>query len=152
MPPGGKKHGFVVARITYLLSNYVYKNKLGIITGANTGYEISLNPQVVTSADMAFESNERLSYSGFIDGYSTIMPDLVVEVNSPFDSHKSVIKKVDLWLEAGVRAVWVIDPADKAVAIYNSQGLSAVFEAGDEFKVRDVLPGFKCNVEDIFGC
>jgi len=150
LSPSGKKHGFIVSKITNIVSNYVYENKLGITTGAETGYKLSSNPDTVRAPDMAFESNERLAQCGIIEGYSTVMPDLVVEVNSPSDSHTRVIKKTQEWLKAGVKGVWVIDPDDEAVAVYNFSGQCRVFDGGDYLEGGNIIPGFKCRVSEIF--
>jgi len=150
MSPGGQKHGFIASRIGYIISNYVYENKLGITTGAETGYKLCSNPDTVRSPDMAFESNEKLKEKGIIDGYSSIMPDLVVEVNSPSDSYVRIIKKVNEWLDAGVNQVWVIDPDDCSVAVYYSPEKYKIYNSGDTLSGGEILPGFKCKVEDIF--
>ena len=150
MSPGGQKHGFVASRIGYLISSYVYKNKLGFTTGAETGYKLSSNPDTVRAPDLAFESNANIKEKGIIDGYSSVMPDLVIEVNSPSDSYVKVIKKVNEWFHAGVKQVWVIDPDDSSVAVYYSPEKYKIYNREDLLNGEEVLPGFKCKVEDIF--
>jgi len=150
MSPGGQKHGFIASRIGYIISNYVYTNKLGITTGAETGYKLSSNPDTVRAPDLAFESNEKLKKKGIVDGYSSVMPELVVEVNSPWDSYVKVIKKVNEWLTAGVKQVWVIDPEDLSVAVYYSSEKYRIYDSEDILTGGDILPGFKCEVKDIF--
>ena len=78
------------------------------------------------------------------------MPDLVIGVNSPYDNQVRVLNKVNQWLEAGVREVWVIDPDEQAVLIYNKPGQYTVLNRDDEIYSTDILPGFKYKVNKIF--
>lgn len=45
-------------------------------------------------------------------------PDFVLEVLSPSTKRKDCIKKLDLYMEAGVREYWMIDPAKRKVIVY----------------------------------
>jgi Uma2 family endonuclease len=149
MSPSGKLHGFISANICSIVRDYVKKNKLGIVTGAETGYKLFSNPDTVKAPDMAFESNEKLAQSGIIQGYSTVMPDLVVEVNSPYDNYSEIIAKVNEWLSSGVKEVWVIEPKNNTVIIHTREKIN-ILKNDDILQERDILPGFKCNVSEIF--
>ena len=149
LSPSGKTHGFISANICTIISNFVKKHKLGLVTGAETGYKLSSNPDTVRAPDMAFESNDKLAESGFTEGYSTVMPELVVEVNSPNDIYSEVINKVNEWLNAGVDQVWIIEPKNKTVVIHSTKG-STVLTSAEEMDGGDILPGFKCKVAEIF--
>jgi len=150
MSPSGEKHGFIASKIGFIVSKYVYENKLGITTGAETGYKLSENPDTVKAPDLAFKSSEKVIQGGIADNYSSVMPELVVEVNSPSDSYVQVMKKVNLWISAGVKQVWVIDSEDKAVAVYDSEGRCKIFDTDQYLTGGEILPGFKCNVREIF--
>ncbi|OQA12327.1 MAG: hypothetical protein BWY64_03942 [bacterium ADurb.Bin363] len=100
---------------------------------------------------MAFKSKEKLAGSGgIVKDYSSVMPDLVVEVNSPSDSYTKIAGKVNDWLKAGVSMVWVIDPINRAVAVYNSSGRCVVLQENNMLDGGDILTGFKCRAGDIF--
>ena len=150
MSPSGERHGFIAWKIGYIIGKYVQENKLGIITAAETGYKLSSEPDTVRAPDVAFKSNRKVQEGGITDGYSTVMPEIVVEVSSPSDSHGKVIKKVDLWLSSGVRQVWVVDPEEKNVIIYDEMGKHTIFENNDIIQVGEILPGFECKVNEIF--
>jgi len=150
MAPAGEEHGFLVANICAILHRFVKRHRSGIITGAETGYMLSKNPDTVKAPDVAFKSNERLSQGGMAKGYSSVIPDLIVEVNSPSDSHSMVVRKVKLWLSAGAKQVWVVDPEDKSVILYFPSGQSRILDKTDELDGADILPGFKCEVKEFF--
>lgn len=93
--PGGEKHGAAIGRFTSYLGYYVYENDLGTVCGAETGYKTKSNPDTVIAPDLSFTRKERLTEEDLVDEYSTVAPDLVVEVLSPSDYPKKVQKKVD---------------------------------------------------------
>jgi len=150
MAPAGEEHGVITSKIISRLNRFVEEKNLGIITAAETGYKLSSEPDTVRAPDAAFKSNERLIKSGMSKGYSTVMPDLLVEVNSPSDSYGKVIKKVMEWIKAGVKEVWVVDPEDLCVIVYDSNWKPEVFSGDDELSGGKILPGFKCKVREFF--
>src|SRR5437870_5335305 len=85
MLPGGEKHGAAIGRFTSHFGYYVYENDLGTVCGAETGYKIKSNPDTVIAPDLSFTRKERLKEEDLVDEYSTVAPDLVVEVLSPSD-------------------------------------------------------------------
>jgi Uma2 family endonuclease len=150
MAPAGEEHGIITARIIYNLLKFVDENKLGIVTTSETGYKLSSNPDTVKAPDAAYKSKERFEKGGKTKGYSTVMPELVVEVNSPSDSYGEVVKKVNLWLKSGVLEVWVVEPDSRMIIVYYSDGGSKIFYSDDEISGGSILPGFKFRVKDIF--
>ena len=79
-----------------------------------------------------------------------IPPDLVVEVISPHDLAEAVDTKVEEYLRAGVRLVWVVHPVAQVVQIYRSNGSLEGRRVHQELDGEDVLPGFLCPVRDLF--
>ncbi|MEQ8191564.1 MAG: Uma2 family endonuclease [Candidatus Eremiobacterota bacterium] len=150
MSPPGEKHGVTASKIGYIIGKYVYENKLGVTTAAETGYKLSSNPDTVRAPDMAYKSNERIAKGGIAEGYSTVMPELVVEVNSPQDSYGRVLKKVNEWFSAGVMGLIVVDPYEKNVILYENPERYKMFEYNDILDLGEILPGFTCRVSDIF--
>jgi Uma2 family endonuclease len=81
-------------------------------------------------------------------------PDLIVEILSPSNTGAEYIRKFNLYLEAGVREYWLVEPVSKTVQafvlqngaytgkVYNSASLlpSAVLE-GLSISLNDVFAG-----------
>lgn len=149
MTPSGFEHGLITSKLHYFLSAYVYKKDLGVLTAAETGFKTGSDPDTVRAADIAFLSKEKMEKSSIIKGYSTIIPDLVVEVISPYDIYLDVEEKIAEWLSGGVRAVWVVNPRKKTVKVYK-ENITETFSVNDELTGDDILPGFKCKVGEIF--
>ncbi|MEJ5252949.1 MAG: Uma2 family endonuclease [Chthonomonadetes bacterium] len=151
LTPTGCQHGMVAANLTRLLAEYVLQNRLGIVLGAETGCVLKADdPVTVRAADVAFVSWKRLSSGEVPKGYSSVVPDLVVEVLSPSDSFLSVMEKVQDWLGAGTRAVWVVDPSERRISIHKPGSAVQFLAEGDTLADEQSLPGFACKVSDVF--
>jgi len=149
MSPAGFEHGRIVASITVPLGSFVKENALGVITGAETGFQIAHDPDTVRAPDVGFIRAERVSSTptlGFFQG----APDLAVEVLSPTDRAGDMLAKVQDWLRAGSRAVWVIDPANQTVSVYDDRNQTVTLNTSDELTGGEVLSGFRIPVAEIF--
>src|SRR5438876_4299182 len=79
MPPPGRRHGRVAARLIMSLGNYVEARSLGEVYTSETGFLLARNPDTVLAPDVAFVQREQLA--GVDDvGYFPGAPDLVGEV------------------------------------------------------------------------
>ena len=131
-------------QIVGLMSPYVPNHASGRLFGTDLGIRIFANPDDVRKADISFIKAERAPTEE--SGYLEIAPDLVVEVNSPNDRSKDVREKVQLWLNAGVGTVWVVEPTSKEVTVYRRGETPLVFTAESEITVGEALPAFSCKV------
>lgn len=150
MSPAGSEHGAIIVRITIRLGQHVEANNLGVCFGAETGFKIASDPDTVRAPDVAFVSRGRVPESGIPKKFWPGAPDLAVEVLSPGDSLEEVEEKVEDWLSAGARAVWVVSPKRRGVSVYRSMtDVTRLSESG-EIDGGDVVPGFRCKVSEIF--
>lgn len=150
MSPSGSEHGATIVNVTVLLAQYVRAKRLGICFGAETGFKIASDPDTVRAPDVAFVRQERIPESGIPKKFWPGAPDLAVEVLSPGDTRREVDEKVEDWLEAGVRAVWVVDSKRRCVTVYRSTTDVTKLSETDELDGGDVVPGFRCQVSEIF--
>jgi Uma2 family endonuclease len=150
MSPAGSEHGVVIVNLTLPLAQHVKANNLGLVFGAKTGFKIAPNPDTVRAPDIAFVRLERIPESGIPKEFWPGAPDLAVEVVSPGDTLVEVDEKVEEWLKAGSSAVWVVNPKQRAVAVYRSLKSAERFMDQDDVDGQDIVPGFRCRVADIF--
>jgi Uma2 family endonuclease len=149
MSPAGFEHGRIVSRMNRRLEGYVEREGLGVVTGAETGFVIAREPDSVRAPDVGFVRAERVP-PGPILGFFEGPPDLAVEVLSPGDRAGEVLAKVQDWLGAGSRAVWVVDPSRKTVAVYDDRRHAVTLHESDTLTGGDVVPGFSVPVAEIF--
>jgi Uma2 family endonuclease len=151
MSPAGSEHGMLVVNVTLRLSQHVVKAALGVVFGAETGFLLSENPDTVRAPDVAFVRKERIPDTGVPASFWPGAPDLAVEVVSPSDRFGDVEEKVQGWLSAGTRAVWVVNPRGRSVTVYGSTTDIIRLTEDDVLEGGDVVPGFSCPVGEIFG-
>ena len=149
MTPAGFEHGRIAAEIGWILKEYVKRRPLGTVTGPETGFHIGHNPDTVRAPDAAFTRADRVPPTP-VRGFFPEAPDLAVEVLSPGDRASDVAAKVQDWLAAGCRMVWVIDPENTTVTVYGGRDQIVILDPSDMLTGGDVLPGFGVLVEKIF--
>ncbi len=149
LAPANFEHGLVTGKLQVLVGQFVMSQRLGYVVAAETGFVLSEQPATVRVPDMAYVSRERVKES-HIERFADFAPDLVAEVVSPSDTFSSVAEKVEDWLNAGVRLVWVIDPVTQTVRVYRTGQPTQVLREQDTLSGEDVLPGFACKVSEVF--
>ncbi len=150
MTPAGFAHGAVVANLTAPLAQHVKAHRRGIVCGAETGFVLARDPDTVLAPDAAFVRRERIPAAGAPATFWNGAPDLAVEVVSPGDTRPQVASKVDAWLAAGARVVWVADPRDESVTVHQGDRAPQRLTAADTLNGAPLLPGFRLRVADVF--
>jgi len=148
MTPAGVRHGEVVLAVGEILRAFVKKGRTGRVASNDPGILTERDPDTVLAPDLAYWSHERLPESP--EGFAEVAPDLAVEVVSPSDTQKHAQRKVLHYLDHGVRAVWVVDPATETVTVYCSRQEIRILGKDDEISAPNLLPGFSCRVAEFF--
>ena len=146
----GQKHGWIVSKLVALLMNFIMPRRLGRVLASDSGIWLERDPDTVREPDIAFTLAERLPPGGPVDGYSEVVPDLVVEVVSPNDRPGEVAEKTAMWLSFGVRLVWLVRPDRRTIEVHRAGGQVETLGEGDALDGLDVLPGFSCDLTAVF--
>lgn len=146
MSAAGYMHGVVIGRLNAWLAPWVRDHRLGHVCGAETGFMLERSPDTVRAPDVAFVSAARhVNATAFFPG----PPDLAVEVVSPSDTFSRVQEKALSWLESGTKAVWVVDPAARAVTVYQPDG-NRLLRGDVVLTDADLLPGLEIPIAELF--
>lgn len=146
MAPPGDQHGAIEVKIgAALLYEGEYRG-FGKVRAGEVGIVLWRNPDRVVGADAAFIASASLPIRRSPEGYLETIPDLVVEVVSKTDRPSRVRRKVEDYLKAGVRVVWVADPAARQVVEHRPGQEPAVYGEEDVLTVEDLIPGFRLPV------
>jgi Uma2 family endonuclease len=145
--PAGLRHEEIVVRLIARLLEAVSPSGLGKVFGSSAGYRLPGGN--VRSPDVSFVAVGRLPGGASPEGFGELASDLAVEVLSPQDGAREILDKVGEYLAAGVRLVWVIDPATRRATAHRS--LTEVREIGEDGRLdgEDVLTGFSCPLADL---
>lgn len=147
MPPSQRISTELGLEFGRLLANFVRGKKLGYVSGADGGYLLRRNPDLLLAPDAGFIASERAGGRG--EGYFQAAPDLAVEVISPSDRASAIRKKLEQYFEYGTRLVWIVYPDTRTIDVHHKDG-SRRLAAGDTLDGGDVLPGFSTSVADVF--
>lgn len=148
--PTGGDHGATVVNLTGPLWQHVKKHNLGRVFGAETGFTLEKNPDTVRAPDVAFVAAARIPAGGIPRKFVPGPPDLAAEVVSPSDTVHEVDDKVEAWLRAGARLVWVVNSKNRSVTVHALGRAPQILQADETLSGEDVLPGFALPVRDIF--
>ncbi|HEX3148278.1 MAG TPA: Uma2 family endonuclease [Gemmataceae bacterium] len=147
MPPMSEESNWIGGQLFAVINEYCRKHNLGRVYPQDTPFRGFPGDRIsVRKPDASFVRRERLS-----DRLSkrdlTIAPDLAAEILSPNDAAVEVNKKIEQYLAAGVRLVWIVDPDLRIVYVHRPNGPNTVVRAPDELSGEDVLPGFRCSLD-----
>jgi Uma2 family endonuclease len=149
MPSGGR-HGEIAGALITECTIFVRPRRLGRVGGTDTGVLLERNPDTVREPDVFFISANRLPLNVSVNGYYEVVPDLVAEIRSPSDSLAEFNEMIAMWLREGARLVLAIFPDTRTARVHRADGSTSDLDYDDTFDGEDVLPGFSCNLREIF--
>lgn len=143
---------WVAGELFFVLANHCRQHHLGwLLPGGDAGYQgFPGSSRTVRKPDVSFVRYGRFEEEQLPGGYARLAPDLAAEVISPNDKYEEVDEKIEEYLRAGVRLVWIISPRNHTVRVYRLNGSSHSLRDNDELDGEDVLPGFRYPVRDLF--
>jgi Uma2 family endonuclease len=141
-------HELVTSRVMLCLDVYVETNYLGEVLGERSRF--ALDAYNLRSVDVAFVSNQQLANITDPEKYLPFSPALMVEVISSRFTSTEIQHKANLFLDAGTRMVWIIDPQPKQIIVLAADGSSQVINTSQDLIGYQVLPGFRIKAEDLF--
>ena len=144
MPPSSLYHDRIKNLIGRILARYLDANpKLALEVLVETGAQVSHYDTFVP--DIGIVKIERLS------GEARILqgaPELAIEVVSPSDRTGKTRTKIAAYLQGGSRAVWIVSPEQKTIAIHLLGSVRDL--TGDQHIEDPLLPGFSVPVSAFF--
>lgn len=149
MSPAGSRHGAIIARLTGAIVPHVEAKGLGEVFGAETGFKLASDPDTVRAPDIAFVRAERIPAGDIPEAFWPGAPDLAVEVVSPSDTVYEVEGKIEDYLTAGVRLIWLVNPKKGTVTVLGP-GTAQTLTVDDQLTGGDVLPGFRYHLAQLF--
>jgi Uma2 family endonuclease len=150
MPPTNRRHGQICNKVGRLLGNFAEAHDLGHVLNNDAGVITERGPDTVRGPDVAFYSYARLPRGPVPEDYGIEPPDLVIEVLSPSDRWPKVLAKAAEYLNAGVTAVIVLDPAHRSAHVHTADAPGRVLGPEDELWLPDMLGEFRVIVGEFF--
>ncbi len=145
-------HGYLVRALFRTMDAHALAGGGGEVFGDNFGYDLPLpdRPDTHRIPDVSFVRAERVPRPRPLTRAFPLAPDLAVEVLSPSDTYRVVRSKLDDYLQAGARAVWVVDPEARTVDVYVPGAPAHVLRESDTLDGGDAFPGFTLPLAQLF--
>jgi Uma2 family endonuclease len=145
----GAESSWVGGQLHLLLADHCKRTGAGWVLPSDAGYQcFSDEPARVRRPDVSVVSTGRLP--GLPDGHLRLPPDLAAEVVSSAETYCEIEDKVDEYLAAGVRLVWVVNPPNRSIRVHRPDGTVTDLRQADDLTGEDVLPGFRSPVAELF--
>ncbi len=158
MPASGVKASRTALRLASALLAYGEATGLGEALGQDGTYDLTLPGDLVPTVlvpDVSFVLAGRLPANDAPDAdkYAHLAPDLAAEVVSPSQYRPEMAAKAKLYLDKGVRLVWMIWPTRKEVDVWCAASPNApvaTLRFTDSLDGLDVVPGFTYPLAQLF--
>jgi Uma2 family endonuclease len=148
MPPTGWESGNRNSRLTQRLGNWADADGTGLTFDSSTGFKLPNGAN--RSPDASWVSRERLiALNPDPAKFLPMAPDFVAELRSASDSLETVRRKMQEYINNGVRLGWLIDPQNQSVEIYRPGKEVEVLHSPTSLSGEDVLPGFVLDLAQI---
>jgi Uma2 family endonuclease len=141
----------IASRISRILGVIVDAHNLGDMTGADGGYVPFPDRNTILAPDTAFVRKDRIPAEHESARFPRLAPDLAIEVLSPSDRASEVVAKLEMYQEAGIPLIWLVDPEKKTNTVIASGKPTQVLGMGDTIDGGDVVPGFSDIVAHLVG-
>jgi Uma2 family endonuclease len=145
----GFREGFLTSFLVFRLRSFVDPVNLGVVNGADG--MMQLFPGLVRIPDVAFACWARFPQGRLPDEpVPHLVPDLAIEVLSRGNTRREMDRKVGEYFAAGVKLVWLVDPAKRVVIVYTSVKDQRTLTQADTLDGGEVLPGFSLPLRELF--
>lgn len=146
------RHSTTMGRLTQHLNNWLDGDceLCGVVTGGEARCRLSRNPDRIVGLDVAVffgvEHQRTSCFGAQFEG----PPAVAIEILSGSDTHDDEVERIRVFLEAGVRQVWIVDAELRRVTINRPNGEAEIFTSRQELTAEPELPGFCVRVESLF--
>lgn len=144
-----KVHSQLVTRLIVALGKHIEAN------GASASLDTELRHLFrdtgwVFLPDISVTMKQRLRRQPATDPVE-VMPDFAIEVLSPDDRSGVVMRRVAHYMQSGVRLLWLIDPDEEQVTVWQPGESPQVVTPPATLSADAVLPGFEIDTARLFG-
>jgi Uma2 family endonuclease len=147
-------HGRIAAQIARHVANHVEDHGVAGHVYVEAGCVLGLarDPERLRGPDVSYVSEETLLARGGEPsrGWFRLVPDLVVEVDSPGRRPAVEQRRIQDYLDAGVELLWVVHTEAGSATAYRRDGTARLLRRGDNLNGDPVLPGLRIPLSKLF--
>ena len=149
MPPTDPDSGMRLAAIIYQLKAWSLRVGKGNVVGCDAGFFLPGGSR--RSPDAAwFDANRWNAAKVRGLSFPTFAPDFVIELRSPHDRLPALTRKMQEYIDSGVKLGWMIDPQRRTVSIYRPGQAPVILANPTEVAGEGPVEGFVLPLAEIF--
>jgi len=144
------EHQRILGKLYVLIANYLDGKQCEVflspfdvcINGKGDSDDTVVQPDILVICDDSILDEKRCNGA----------PDMTIEILSPSTSSRDRIKKLNKYLQAGVREYWIVDPETKDVAVHileNGKYTINVYEYDDLISIS-IFKDCEIALRDVF--
>jgi Uma2 family endonuclease len=118
LTPTNAEHARIVGRLSYLLTSLAPAGWL--VLAGDPGLYVRRRPDTVRGPDLIVISAERYRARERGRAFLTVVPELVIEVNSPSNEEEDTTQKAREYLALG-STVWVVDVDEPSIVVWTPE-------------------------------
>ncbi len=142
-------HSTLVIELIIELGNHLRLHPIGRL--ATELRHLDADAEWVFLPDISVILRSRLAIPpADLRGAVEVMPDFAIEVLSPDDRPGRTAQRIAYYMRAGVTLLWVIDPEDESVTVWERGAEPRAAHAPDILEATAVLPGFTVDLGRLF--
>ncbi len=129
-------HQRISSEISTVIKNYISSKKGGCeVFYAPFDVKLYENEDTIVQPDVMVICNPDIIDENRVNG----APDLVIEIVSPNNPGHDYVKKLEMYMRAGVKEYWIVDPMEQRISVY-------LFGDGSEKETSVKVYGFTDDV------
>lgn len=145
--PATEEHEDIFSHLKTVLRFYLQENNLGKIYGSRFVMRLAQNwnpePDIFIVLPDKYDQIKPTRFEG--------AADLVIEILSKSTKEIDLTKKLPIFLEMGVKEVWIIDPMERQITIHTTKSkLVYTNPKSDEIIESTILPDIRLQVKWIW--
>jgi Uma2 family endonuclease len=151
MSPSGGITGNLNFKLTSIFGQWVEMNpELGYGFDSATGFRLA--DKSMRSPDVSWVRKGKWDSLPIDDKekFAPVCPNFVIELRSKTDTLSQLKNKMEAWIKNGCELGWLIDPLQKKVYVYHSNGGVSELNGFERILSDEtILPGFKFDLNKL---
>ncbi|MBD2090862.1 Uma2 family endonuclease [Microcoleus sp. FACHB-1515] len=150
MPPTGGETGNRNMKIAFQLESWNQRTNLGLTFDSSTEFKLPNGANYSPDASWVQREKWNALTPEQRRKFPPLAPDFVVELRSETDSMMQLRKKMQEYIDSGVRLGWLIDPKNRQVEVYRANQPPQILQNPESLSGEDVLFEFVLDLKPIF--
>jgi Uma2 family endonuclease len=122
----------------------------GRVLGGEAGCVLTQDPETTVGIDVAYFGPDTVEYQTDVTTMMDGPPVLAVEILSPSEKQEDIDEKIDAYLKAGVKLVWLVNTHLQTITVLRPDAEPQMFNVTQTIDAEPHLPGFSTPVAALF--